>query len=331
MNVQMLLREAQPIAHQTLEQAFRHRQVSHAYLLSGPPGAPLQETAVFLAQSVLCEHPEPLACETCMNCIRVADGSYADYIYLDGRQGSIKKEDIEQVLHEFSRTALEIHGYKVYILHLVEQATPSAINSLLKFLEEPTEHTVAILTTENITKVLPTIVSRCQTIRLKNHDRRYLIEAAVARGYDRNDATLLAQQYGDIEQMVEALDNAQFHRLKDAAIETVMMMSEHPERLPFWIQREVASILTSRQECALYLDLLAIVWKDMIRSSAQEVPLFEPLLPAYRLLMQRTPTMGTILQDLLLLRGSLDSNVNPALVLDRMCYRMLLEGGINHG
>ncbi|MFA6738974.1 MAG: hypothetical protein WCS53_01235 [Bacilli bacterium] len=331
MSVQTMLREAQPIAHQTLQQAFRHRQVSHAYLLSGPPGAPLQETAVFLAQSVLCEHPDPLACETCMNCIRVADGSYADFIRLDGSQGSIKKEDVEQVLHEFSRTALEVHGYKVYILHLVEQATPSAVNSLLKFLEEPTEQTVAILTTENMTKVLPTIISRCQTIRLKNHDRHYLIEAAVARGYDRSDATLLTQQYGDMERMVEALDNAQFHRLKDAAVETVMMLSEQPERLPFWIQREVAGIVASRQECALYLDLLAIFWKDMIRSGAQEIPLFESLLPAYRRLMQRTPKMGALLQDLLLLRGSLDSNVNTSLLLDRMSYRLLQEGGIHHG
>lgn len=54
----------------------------------------------------------------------------------------------------------------IYIINLVENMNVQAINSLLKFLEEPPANTYAFLTTENETKVLPTILSRCEKLRM---------------------------------------------------------------------------------------------------------------------------------------------------------------------
>ena len=59
------LRKTQPIALKVLTGAFSSGRLAHAYLLAGEPGLPLKEAAYFLAESFLCEHPAPLACESC--------------------------------------------------------------------------------------------------------------------------------------------------------------------------------------------------------------------------------------------------------------------------
>ena len=74
---------------------------------------------------------------------------------------------------------------KVYadIIHLIEKATIGAMNSLLKFLEEPVDDVVAIITTQNISKVLATIISRCQLIRLKDYSSYDLENLLINNGY----------------------------------------------------------------------------------------------------------------------------------------------------
>ena len=112
--------------------------MSHALLLCGPRGTERRETAIFIAQSLVCQHSEEgLACEECESCQRIAQGQYADLIVLDGADRSIKKDEILSLQEQFSKTALEGNGKKIYILDHAENATPEALNSLLKFLEEP--------------------------------------------------------------------------------------------------------------------------------------------------------------------------------------------------
>lgn len=143
------LEEKQPLVWKTFSHALTTHRLAHAYLLSGEAGAPLKETALFLAKSILCDHPTPMADETCLTCTRIDHRTYSDFIFLDGEADSIKKDDVQEVLGDFSKTPLESKGIMVYIIHLVENMTVEAVNSLLKFLEEPSKNTYAILTTEN--------------------------------------------------------------------------------------------------------------------------------------------------------------------------------------
>jgi hypothetical protein len=86
--------------------------------------------------------------------------------------------------------SLEVNGKKIYIIHLIEKATIGAMNSLLKFLEEPVDDVVAIITTQNISKVLATIISRCQLIRLKDYSSLDLENYLISEGFDAEDAYL---------------------------------------------------------------------------------------------------------------------------------------------
>ena len=161
--IKELLKEQQPVVYTTLKHALELDKLAHAYMFSGPAGTMKKEAAYLLAQSLVCS-THGFACECCDTCKRIAANEFADLKYIDGTTTSIKKEDIVKLQKEFNKTGLETTGKKIYILDHAENATPDALNSLLKFLEEPTNDMTAILIVEQMDRVLPTIISRCQNI-----------------------------------------------------------------------------------------------------------------------------------------------------------------------
>lgn len=160
--------QKQKVAYQTIKNALERNTLAHAYLFTGDKGTPKQESAILLAQSILCDQ-QGFACGTCDTCVRIQNHLYADFIYVDGNDKSIKKQDILQIQQQFAQTALEEKGKKIYILDGVDNATAEALNSILKFLEEPQADTYAILIAQHSDRILETIVSRCQSIPFYRH------------------------------------------------------------------------------------------------------------------------------------------------------------------
>ena len=89
------LKEQQPIVYHTLKNALENSRLAHAYLFSGPGGSMKKDAAILLAQSLLCKG-NTFACEECDLCKRVKAHEYADMIYLDGSEISIKKEEYKK-------------------------------------------------------------------------------------------------------------------------------------------------------------------------------------------------------------------------------------------
>lgn len=140
-------------------------RLSSAYLLYGERNAPLKETALFLAKSLGCEK-DVVACDECDSCRRFNKGIHPDFVLIDGETTRIKKEDIQNLQDKFSESAFEKGHRLCYVIHRVENITEKAANTILKFLEEPREGQVAILTSYNIDKVLKTILSRSVLVRI---------------------------------------------------------------------------------------------------------------------------------------------------------------------
>lgn len=202
-----LLEEQQPVVYKALENACREDRISSAYLFTGPKGSPKYDAAVFLAQSILCENKkDSMACETCNTCRRVREGKYADLIVLDGRRDSISKESVDAVQEQFSRTAVEKAGQRVYIIRCAENATVSAQNSMLKFLEEPGRGVTAILTSNNSDRILPTILSRCTVIPFVPMSAEAFRQQAIDAGASKTDACFLAQIVKDRDDMQFFID-----------------------------------------------------------------------------------------------------------------------------
>ncbi len=143
----------------------QRKRLSNAYLLHGPRNAPLKEIAIYLAQSLACQK-EPLACNECEDCQRFLKGIRPDFHLIEGDRETIKKDQVKDLEAAFSLSALEKGHTLTYVISEVDNITEEAANALLKFLEEPREGQIAFLTTTNLTRVLPTIRSRCLLVRV---------------------------------------------------------------------------------------------------------------------------------------------------------------------
>lgn len=188
------LKKRQPIVYRALENACSNDRISNAYLFSGPGGTMKNEAALLLAQSIFCEKGHGLACEECNTCRRVREGLYTDLIVLDGAKKPVSKEMADSIQEQFSRTSLEGKmGNRVYIIQNAETASISAQNSMLKFLEEPGSGVTAILTTDNIGRLLPTIVSRCTVLPFLPMSADSYYKEAVNEGIPAEDAYLLSR------------------------------------------------------------------------------------------------------------------------------------------
>jgi len=146
----------------TLRRAIETDRVAHAYLFSGPRGTGKTSTAKVLAMGLNCEKgltPEPDG--TCESCRAIVNNSSMDVLEMDA--ASNRGIDEIRDLRDKVNLAPAQGRMKVYIIDEVHMLTTEAFNALLKMLEEPPEHVVFVLATTEKHKVLPTIISRCQS------------------------------------------------------------------------------------------------------------------------------------------------------------------------
>ena len=148
---------------QTLKNSILRGQLAHAYLFCGPRGVGKTTTARIFAKMINCSNPsetmEP--CGTCESCMSFAEGRSYCIHELDAASNN-GVEDIK-VLMDKVRVPPQVGMYSVYIIDEVHMLSQAAFNAFLKTLEEPPAHAIFILATTEKHKILPTILSRCQT------------------------------------------------------------------------------------------------------------------------------------------------------------------------
>jgi len=159
----------------TLRRAIETDRVSHAYLFSGPRGTGKTSTAKVLAMGLNCEKgPTPEPDGTCDSCRAIVGNSSMDVLEMDA--ASNRGIDEIRDLRDRVNLAPVAGRMKVYIIDEVHMLTAEAFNALLKMLEEPPEHVVFVLATTEKHKVLPTIISRCQSFDFRRPSVETLTE-----------------------------------------------------------------------------------------------------------------------------------------------------------
>lgn len=138
-------------------------RLPHALLLSGARGIGKQSLAEALIARTLCTDPGEFACGQCHGCRMLASGYHPDLLRISLEEGKrqIPIHAIREVNEVVSQTAQQ-GGHRVIVLSSAEAMNVAASNALLKSLEEPGEKTLFVLLSDLPSRLLPTVVSRCQ-------------------------------------------------------------------------------------------------------------------------------------------------------------------------
>lgn len=161
-------------AVEKLKNAIRSGRIANAYIFSGPAGVGKEFVAINFAKALNClsrvaECEEVGAngedsCDECISCRRIDDGNHADVMLIRPEGTRLKIDQMRFLQRQGAYRAIE-GNYKVYIIAEAEKMTAEAANSLLKTLEEPPGAMVLILLTSVYSALLPTIRSRCQSLK----------------------------------------------------------------------------------------------------------------------------------------------------------------------
>ena len=322
------LKTNQKIVYDTFTFALRSGHVSHAYLIKGNEGAPLLETAKFLAKTLVCDNPSSLACDECMSCIRFDEGNYADYKLLNGQLSNIKVSDIESLQTFFSSTPSERSGKMIYIIHLLENSNREALNALLKFLEEPQENVHAFITTYNEERLLPTILSRTQHLKLLPLPHSSLIAQCVDHGISEDDAELLTQFYGNADTIVEVATSESYLKIKDMVFDVLTYLTSTPEQTLFFVEKEVIPVIKDKVSARLFLDIFALALKDIINLKYDLEPIIKTQKELLKNVKSHLKNAESIYLEVMLSRGKIELNVNLSLLLEHI-FINISQGGNN--
>ena len=147
----------------TLKNSILRGQLAHAYLFCGPRGVGKTSAARIFAKTINCANPGPdlEPCGECDSCRSFAEGRSYCIHELDAASNN-GVDDIKNLMDQV-QIPPQVGRYSVYIIDEVHMLSASAFNAFLKTLEEPPAHAIFILATTEKHKILPTILSRCQT------------------------------------------------------------------------------------------------------------------------------------------------------------------------
>ena len=147
----------------TLKNSILRGQLAHAYLFCGPRGVGKTSAARIFAKTINCSNPGPdmEPCGECESCRSFQEGRSYCIHELDAASNN-GVDDIKTLMDQV-QIPPQVGRYSVYIIDEVHMLSQAAFNAFLKTLEEPPAHAIFILATTEKHKIIPTILSRCQT------------------------------------------------------------------------------------------------------------------------------------------------------------------------
>lgn len=248
-------KENYKVAYRILNNDIKKNRCSHAYLFETNGNIDKNQIIMSFAKSLLCpfNYTNFEKCVNCYQCKNIDENNFLEIKIIEPDGMWIKKEQLLALQEEFKTKSIT-GNKKIYIIQNAEKMNASAANSLLKFLEEPEENIIAILSTDNIHQLLDTIVSRCQIITLNNNHFN-----------NKNDIQkVLSNQYEEEKLKKIIYNTIEFtNYLENNGINTLL----YTKRLFFDQFEDKNDIIT-------FFEIMIFYYKDMIHVKLNKQPDF---------------------------------------------------------
>jgi DNA polymerase-3 subunit delta' len=221
----------QPGAVDFLRQSAAAGRLAHALLFAGPSGVGKGLTARLLAKALFCERSSETqldACGECRSCRLIQAGNHPDLLTVacpEGKSelpiellvGSLDNRGREGLCHDLSLRPM-LARRRVAVIDDADRMNSESANALLKTLEEPPDYALIILLAADVGKILPTIRSRCQTVRFNPLSAADVAELICANGWTENaeEARVAAEISGGSLTVAEQVLNPQLQAVRQA-------------------------------------------------------------------------------------------------------------------
>ncbi len=301
--------------------------VSHAYILTGEAGMGRKTLARAFAMTLQCEKGNTEPCGTCHSCRMFLTDNHPDVIYVTHEKpASIGVDDVRrQIINDIGIKPYE-SPYKIYIVDEGEKMTVQAQNALLKTIEEPPSYGTIIFVTTNSDAFLPTILSRCVTLKLKPlYDKvikQYLLEKVGAGQEEADICTAFAR--GNLGKAIALASSEEFARMQEIVLHLLKHVRDMQVHEMLASMKEMKEANLNIKDC---IDFMELWFRDILMFKATKdtsLFIFKDEYKYIREIADHSSFDGIekILQALDKVKVRLDANVNFELAMELMLFVM---------
>ena len=311
-----------------LDRSLEENNVAHAYLLVGPHHVGKKTLALNLAQALNCDGLKP-PCSQCSSCRRILEHKHADVTFtgLDSKT-EIGIDDIRGLQHLANLPPYE-GKCKVFIIEDAEYLSTEAANSLLKILEGPPPKIVWLLLTAEESRLLPTIISRCQRLELKPIPLKQIQQILVdSYNVDLDKANFLARLcHGCLGWALSSLASDEILEQRVQKITKLSSLTSASLEQRFAYAQELASQFSqNRRSVAEVMEIWLGWWRDLmlIKGGCKEAITnidYEMALEKQAQSLSLNE-IKELLANLYLVQEEISKNVNPRLVVESLMLNL---------
>jgi len=251
------------IGHDKEVAYFKHlvkeEKLPHAIMLEGRQGVGKMTLGHQLVKSIFCDTKSGDACGICRHCVKFEHDNHPDFLLIEPDGTQIKNAQIE-AFQEFIHIKPYDGLYKVVIIREADKMNASSQNRILKTLEEPPAHIIVIMLTTNSESLLPTVLSRCQIIKL-NGLHHALVLDYMKKNLDSSDEVIAKLADGSIGRAVEYITSDQFEQIRSHT-ESILLAINSKEKSK--ILGELSYFSSEKENIQSILDYMILWYRDIM-------------------------------------------------------------------
>ena len=324
-NIEELLK-LQPVVMKQLQTIYNKNRLAHAYIFDGEKGTGKVDIMHYFIKLMLCDNPlQNVPCETCRNCRRIDSGNHPNVhqIYPDGQ--FIKIDQIRELVSEMKMMGME-EGRKIYVLHHADRLNVASANMLLKFLEEPDGDVMAILLTEQMQAMLPTIRSRCQHIKFQKISQAILLQRLQENNISYSMASTVSMLTNELETAIFLANDEGFAQARKTVLKLVEAIRKNVHEAMLLVHEEWLPLFKEKSEMEQALDLLLFAYRDIvaIKANPEAACTYPDMLQTFKEIALHSTYEGLSnqMQAILQARVSLQRNMNRTLMMEQLMLNL---------